>query len=75
MLICFFVKRNYIFRDYESGETVKDDFLQLSRLQVRNQLGKVIVSQELCYLYVSLSAHIHGKLDIGFDLRIVRVKE
>jgi hypothetical protein len=42
MLICFFVKRNYIFRDYESGKTVKDDVLQLFRLQVRNQLGKVM---------------------------------
>ena len=40
MLICFFVNRNYIFRDYKRGETVKDDFLQLFRLQVGTNSGK-----------------------------------
>lgn len=27
MLMCFYVKRNYIFRDYKEEDTVKDDFL------------------------------------------------
>jgi len=48
MLMCFFVMRNYIFPDHKSGETVKDDFLQLFMLQPRNQRARIIVSQKPC---------------------------
>lgn len=33
LLMCFFIQRNYIFREYERGNTVEDDFLQLFTLQ------------------------------------------
>ncbi|KAK4246831.1 hypothetical protein C7999DRAFT_41811 [Corynascus novoguineensis] len=75
MLMCFFVMRNYIFRDYKSGETVNDDFLQLFMLQPRNQRARIIVSHEPCLSCVKLKDCIRAKLDIEFELKVVRVRD
>jgi hypothetical protein len=48
-LMCFFIERNYIFRDYDEGDNVQDDFLQIFLLQERNHQAQVIVSKSPCY--------------------------
>ncbi|KAH7139737.1 hypothetical protein B0J13DRAFT_558409 [Dactylonectria estremocensis] len=45
MLMCFFIKKNYIFRGYEEGEKVEDDFLQLFTLQQRVRQAQIVVSK------------------------------
>ena len=74
ILMCFFVRRNYIFRDYESGETVDDSFLQLFRLQRRNQWAQIIVSKAPCSSCVALREHIESNLGIRFALKEVGVR-
>ncbi|KAF1730039.1 putative ankyrin repeat protein [Beauveria bassiana] len=58
-LMCFFVKRNYLFRPLEEEEEeeededermgVQVDFLQLFLLQPRNKSAKIVVSQTPCF--------------------------
>ncbi|KAH6617488.1 ankyrin repeat protein [Chaetomium tenue] len=75
MLMCFYVKRNYIFRDYREGDTVKDDFLQLFLLQPRNRGAHVIVSKTPCDSCTKLRECIRSKLDVKFDFVVVETRE
>ncbi|KAK9439217.1 ankyrin repeat protein [Metarhizium brunneum] len=68
-LMCFFVRRNYIFRNFEAGQVqYGDDFLQLFMLQERNRQAKIIVSQEPCPSCRALRDRILDRLGIDFSL-------
>ncbi|KID77395.1 uncharacterized protein G6M90_00g097810 [Metarhizium brunneum] len=68
-LMCFFVTRNYIFRNFEAGQVqYGDDFLQLFMLQERNRQAKIIVSQEPCPSCRALRDRILDRLGIDFSL-------
>ncbi|RYP32609.1 hypothetical protein DL767_005114 [Monosporascus sp. MG133] len=71
MLMCFFVKRNYVFREYEKGEEVEDDFLQLFALQKRMRQAQIIVSNRSCNSCKALKECMQSRLGIQFDFRAV----
>ena len=73
MLMCFFVKRNYIFRDYAEGSET-DNFLQLFMSQPRKRGAHIIVSKELCHSCTTLRADIQLKLGIKFDLTVIETR-
>ncbi|KAM3469257.1 hypothetical protein MY5147_007183 [Beauveria neobassiana] len=75
-LMCFFVKRNYLFRPLEEDErtVVQDDFLQLFLVQPRNKSAKIVVSQTPCFSCAALRDCIWRKLGIEFVIETLPVK-
>jgi hypothetical protein len=67
-LMCFFIRRNYIFREYEPEETVEDDFLQLFLLQERNQHSEIIISSPPCDSCNAFAKKVLDTLGITFKL-------
>lgn len=65
-LMCFFVRRNYLFRN-PRDEPVKDDFLQLFLLQARNQRANIIISKARCCSCLALSQRIGLNLITQFS--------
>lgn len=74
MLMCFFVKKNYIFRDYDDGHIVEDDFLQLFLLQPRIRQAQIIVSKAPCPSCRALRRRIETRLGIHFDIRDIQTR-
>jgi hypothetical protein len=73
--MCFFVTKNYIFRDYEEGEReVEDDFLQLFMLQPRNRHAEIIISNAPCLSCMNLRDCIRERLGIDFDFKQLQVR-
>jgi len=78
-LISFFVRRNYLFRDYieeeEQPEThVNDEFLQLFLLQPRNRTAEILVSNKPCASCLRYASFIHERIGIEFSFRQLTVK-
>ncbi|PMB66740.1 hypothetical protein BM221_007736 [Beauveria bassiana] len=78
-LMCFFVKRNYLFWPLEEEEEderkgVHDDFLQLFLVQPRNKSAKIVVSQTPCFSCAALRDCIWRKLGIEFVIETLPVK-
>ncbi|KAM3497975.1 hypothetical protein MY10362_008689 [Beauveria mimosiformis] len=75
-LMCFFVKRNYLFRPLEEDEMtgVQDDFLQLFLMQPRNKSAKIAVSKTPCCSCAALRDCIWQKLGIEFVIETLAVK-
>ncbi|KAM0743566.1 hypothetical protein ACQRIT_001825 [Beauveria bassiana] len=75
-LMCFFVKRNYLFRSLEEDERtgVQDDFLQLFLGQPRNKSAKIVVSQTPCFSCAALRDCIWRELGIEFAIEALPVK-
>lgn len=67
-LMCFFISRNYIFREYEPGQTVDDDFLQLFLLQERNRHSEIAISSPPCDSCSAFAKQTLHALDITFKL-------
>ncbi|TQV91719.1 ankyrin repeat protein [Cordyceps javanica] len=70
-LMCFFVRRNYLFR-YERD--VEDDFLQLFLLQVRNRRASITVSKAPCTSCLALKERIREVLGIQFEFNPLAVR-
>lgn len=69
-LMCFFVRRNYVFRHVEEGQdSVYDDFLQLLMLQERNRQADIVVSNTPCSSCRALRDCIRERLGINFTFR------
>ncbi|KAF7134028.1 hypothetical protein CNMCM5793_005608 [Aspergillus hiratsukae] len=66
-LMCFFIRHNYLFREYHDGDTIQDDFLQLFMLQERNRSAQIIISSPPCPDCKRLADHISRTLDVHFD--------
>ncbi|KAL6905114.1 hypothetical protein GGI43DRAFT_398908 [Trichoderma evansii] len=64
--MCYFVKKNYIFRDYKGQSDVDDDFLQLFMLQPRNRRAMVVASKDPCSSCKDLRDWIFQRLGICF---------
>ncbi|KAM3472833.1 hypothetical protein MY8738_008682 [Beauveria namnaoensis] len=76
-LMCFFVKRNYLFRSLEEEDErtgVQDNFLQLFLVQPRNKSAKIVVSQTPCFSCAALRNCIWQKLGIEFVIATLPVK-
>lgn len=74
-LMSLFVRRNYVFRDYEEGQSdVKDDFLQLFMLQPRNRTAKILISKRPCESCKSFRDYIDRRLGIKLVLQELSVK-
>lgn len=67
-LVCFFISRNYIFKEYEQEQTVEDDFLQLFLLQERNQQSEIIISSPPCHSCSEFAKQVLRTLNITFNL-------
>ena len=69
-LMCFYVRRNYLFRwpiDEQALEgPIKDDFLQLFLLQVRNRSATIVISNAPCKSCLALKDRISKCLGIEF---------
>ena len=63
-----YFRKNYVFRDYNEGDTVSDDFLQLFMLQPRRKDGQIIASKEPCESCQAFGDCIRTKLRITFSL-------
>ena len=75
-LMCFFVRRNYIFRNYEEGQKeIVDNFLQLFMLQKRNQEALIIVSTPPCSSCIALRDCILERLGIYFDFKQMELRQ
>ena len=72
-LMCFFVRRNYLFRNITAGP-VKDDFLQLFLLQQRNRQASIIISKDPCSSCSLLRDRIRAALGINFTFVILPVR-
>ncbi|KAM3458266.1 hypothetical protein MY3296_000472 [Beauveria thailandica] len=74
-LMCFFVRRNYLFRRMEEDEgmEVQDNFLQLFLVQPRNKSAQIVVSQMPCFSCAALKDCIWQKLGIEFVIRALPV--
>ncbi|CRG91087.1 hypothetical protein PISL3812_08135 [Talaromyces islandicus] len=72
-LMGFFLRRNYLFREYCDGDTVKDDFLQLFLLQKRNRQASIIISSPPCDSCKSLADYVLRTLDIHFNFIVLEV--
>lgn len=73
--MCFFVKKNCIFRDYERGQSdVGNGFLQLSMVQPRYQHAEII-SDYPCLSCINLKDFIFEKLGINFTFTQFSVKK
>ncbi|KAK2754208.1 hypothetical protein FQN54_007087 [Arachnomyces sp. PD_36] len=72
-LMCFFIRRNYLFREYPDGVTVQDDFLQLFLLQKRNRHAEIIISSPPCDSCEGFMNHVSQTLDIHFNLIVLEV--
>ncbi|KAK8141511.1 hypothetical protein G3M48_010388 [Beauveria asiatica] len=75
-LMCFFVRRNYLFRRMEEDEgmEVQDNFLQLFLAQPRNKSAQIVVSQMPCFSCAALRDCISQKLGIEFVIETLPVK-
>lgn len=67
--MCFFMRRNYIFRNFKAGQVLdSDNFLQLLMLQERNRQAKIVVSQKPCPSCRALRDRLLDRLEIDFSL-------
>ncbi|QLI70479.1 uncharacterized protein G6M90_00g068580 [Metarhizium brunneum] len=74
-LMCFFVRRNYIFRNIADGhKSGVDDFLQLFMLQERNRQVEIVVSKTPCDSCRALRDCIRERLGINFAFRVLGVR-
>jgi hypothetical protein len=73
-LMCFFIDRNFIFPDYDEGDTVDDDFLQMFLLQERVHHAQIIVSQPPCESCAALASVARWRLGIQFDIKVINVR-
>jgi hypothetical protein len=73
-LMCFFLRRNYIFRNYDDRQEVHDDFLQLFLLQEKNRRAQIIVSNDPCESCRALRDCILERLGIEFVFDELEVK-
>ncbi|KAL9479617.1 hypothetical protein ACSS6W_004403 [Trichoderma asperelloides] len=76
-LMCFFVKKNYLFRDYDEGKiNVSDDFLQLFMLQQQQKKlrAEIFVSNDPCSSCVNLKDRILERLNIEFIFKTLPVR-
>ncbi|PTB41081.1 hypothetical protein M441DRAFT_47557 [Trichoderma asperellum CBS 433.97] len=77
-LMCFFVKKNYLFRDYAKGEiNVVDDFLQLFMLQQQQKKlrAEIFVSNAPCRSCINLKNRIFERLKIEFIFKTLPVRQ
>lgn len=74
-LMCFFVRRNYLFRRLEQEPyAITDDLLQLFMLQRRNRLATILISKAPCESCLALRDCISEKLEIDFTFRHLPAK-
>lgn len=74
-LMSFFVRRNYIFRNFKAGQVRDcDDFLQLFMLQERNRQAEIVVSRTPCPSCRALRDCIRDRLGINFPFRVLGVR-
>jgi hypothetical protein len=73
-LMSYFVRKNYIFRDYEEGDIVADGFLQLFMLQPRHKRAQIIVSKTPCESCEEFAESIRTKLGVTFYFRTLEVR-
>jgi len=71
----YFIKKNYIFRNYKEGDTIEDDSLQLFMLQPRQKRAQIIVSKKPCESCEKFAVCIRTKLGITFDFRTLEVRD
>lgn len=64
LLMCFFISHNYIFREYEPGQTIDDDFIQLFLLQERNRPSEIVISSPPCDSCSAFAKQVLHALDI-----------
>jgi hypothetical protein len=64
-----------MFRDYDEGDKVEDDFLQYFLPQERRCQAQIIVSKAPCGSCSAFAQRVMSRLEIEFDFKVIEVRK